>query len=131
VRARVDTCIASFTQQEASLTNRALGLTTELRRFTSSPRHLSIPVGKCHARIDHAEADFGREILAPKEVVQRLAGSLTLISAVQSTQEAHRAAVKACKKAMPTALALSEKSVGVVKAHLGSDSKILATFGMS
>jgi hypothetical protein len=39
--------------------------------------------------------------------------------------------VKACEKTMPTALALFEEAVDVVKGHVGSASKILATFGLS
>lgn len=43
---------------------------------------------------------------------------------------AHWAAVRACEKAMTTALPFTEEEVGVVKGHLGSASRILPSLGL-
>ncbi len=80
--------------------------------------------------VSNAQLTFGREVLSPGEVVKRFQGIVTTIQDVQTTQDAHLAAVKASEKAMPSAHAFYEQAVTVVKAHFGSDPKILATFGL-
>jgi hypothetical protein len=78
----------------------------------------------------NADLNFGKEVLTPAEVVQRFQGYISIIQDVQATQAAHQAAVKACERAMPAAHAFYDQAVEVVKAHFGSDPKVLATFGL-
>lgn len=80
--------------------------------------------------VANAQLTVGRESMTPAEVVQRFQGIVTIIQDVQATQVAHQAAAKACEKAMPSAHAFYEQTIAVVKAHFGSDAKILATFGL-
>ena len=80
--------------------------------------------------IPNAQLRFRREDLTPAQVMARLQGIVEVIQAVRETEAHHRAAVKACAKAMPKDHAFYEEAIEVLKSHFGSDAKIMATFGL-